>query len=112
DSQDVTATNGLAGIGTVSPSLLSFDFLYLLGPAILKTYKLLTDLAPVGGVAVLANQNNPAQLATNKGLLTFTDVRDVTFSASLVPEPRAWTMMILGLGGLGAAARRRRASAA
>ena len=35
-----------------------------------------------------------------------------TFSQSLVPEPSAWMMMILGFGMLGAAVRRRRTTAA
>ena len=111
DSQDVTPTQGLAGIGTVSGSATSVDFLYLLGPAILKTYKLVTSLAPVGGLALLVNQNGPAQLSTNKGVLTFASVQDLMFSASLAPEPQTWAMMILGLAGIGAAARRRRAAA-
>ena len=92
-------------------SATSVDFLYLLGPAILKTYKLVTSLAPVGGLALLVNQNGPAQLSTNKGVLTFASVQDLMFSASLAPEPQTWAMMILGLAGIGAAARRRRAAA-
>jgi hypothetical protein len=110
DSQDVSTTQGLAGIGTFN--VTSSDFLYLLGPAILKTYKLVTSLAPVTGFAFLANQNGPAQMDTDQGVLTFTDVRGVSFSAtvSAAPEPQAWAMMILGLGVIGAAARRRRVS--
>jgi hypothetical protein len=36
----------------------------------------------------------------------------VTFTPDAVPEPAAWTMMILGVAGIGAVARRRRAGAA
>jgi len=35
---------------------------------------------------------------------------DITSSLSGVPEPGAWTLMLIGFGGLGAVARRSRAS--
>lgn len=105
----------LAGVGTVRghfPSLTSVDFLWVIGPAILHAYDMVSALSPVDGLGFLPNQNNPTDFNTDKGVLTFDSVSaDAFFSAILVPEPQVWTMMILGLGGIGAAMRRRRAEA-
>jgi hypothetical protein len=49
-------------------------------------------------------------VGTPSGQPPFSLLDGVTFSD--VPEPAAWAMMIVGLGGLGAVARRRRAASA
>jgi len=48
-------------------------------------------------------------VGTSQGSLTFQAASDVIFSAAAIPEPGAWTMMIVGFGGIGAVLRRRRA---
>lgn len=84
------------------------------------------ELAALPGMSANGSWTN----FTSNGRLTFSfdsDITGVTFAAGgnsleisdiaaltgiVVPEPTAWSMMILGFGGVGALARRRRLTAA
>lgn len=50
-------------------------------------------------------------LPQEQNALTATRSVDYTFSVALVPEPAAWTLMIVGFGAAGATLRRRREAA-
>jgi hypothetical protein len=51
-------------------------------------------------------------LPQDQNVLTAARSVDYTFSVALVPEPAAWTLMIVGFGAAGATLRRRREAAA
>jgi hypothetical protein len=66
---------------------------------------------PVGGAANTFGQFTG--VATTQGALSFSSVSEVSFAATTgpaapIPEPVAWTLMIVGFGAAGAAMRRRR----
>ncbi len=61
-------------------------------------------------VATATNETLSFQaIGTPDGVPPFALLDGVTFSPDGVPEPAAWALMLIGLGGLGAIARRRRA---
>jgi hypothetical protein len=98
-------TVGVFGVGS-----LSYSTLIVFVNAALKHYKMLTSVSPISGLSIVAPGGG--QIATDQGLLTLnTGASDGRFWAAVVPEPGTWAMMILGLGGVGAAMRRRRALA-
>jgi hypothetical protein len=67
-----------------------------------STYEMYDARAGVGYVAHSVGTLEASQL-----------VRDITFNDGVsVPEPAAWTMMIVGFGGIGAVLRRRRSQPA
>jgi hypothetical protein len=105
----------LTGWGVVTHAHAISDFLYVIAPTAFKFYTLLTGLKPVTGFGVVPypnNNGNPSHANTNQGVLTFTQVGESVVFSATVPEPQTWAMMILGLGGVGAALRRRRVAAA
>ena len=64
------------------------------------------ELAGFDGLQTAANYTFRSGLRAN------TDIYRITFSSQVVPEPAVWSMLILGLFGVGLVARRRRTAAA
>ncbi len=67
------------------------------------SYDLKSAFASTGGDLSVA----PGDIATVGGTLHFDSISSMTFSAAVaaVPEPATWSLMLMGLGGLGAAMR-------
>jgi hypothetical protein len=95
---DGVGTFGAAGAGTATGSLVNFtsDILGALTKGLPRDLVLnLTSITPA------------LSAAPGQALKTFKANADGEFSES-VPEPATWAMLIVGLGGVGAAMRRRR----
>ena len=71
------------------------------GSPSLVGYDAVSDLGPIA----ITYFGNLDPTFTNGADADFTSITDGTFTASTVPEPATWAMMLVGLGGLGAAAR-------
>jgi hypothetical protein len=56
----------------------------------------------------LVSINPDLSFSPGRSLKTFKSAASGAFSANLVPEPATWAIMLIGLGGIGAALRRRR----
>lgn len=123
-----SATVSLTGFGTVSFSMpthtwiaencclgfganLAANYVTLFStPGLTDVgYGLATNIGPI--VAVASTQGQFVGIATSGGALTFSQIGDVTFQASVVPEASASVLMALGLAGIMLATRRRKASA-
>jgi hypothetical protein len=95
-------TDGVSGFGS-SPYGDFFDFRD--GP-VLASYDLASATGPVEVIG-----GGGQDVVTSDGLFKFSVFNQpATFTATLsggVPEPAAWVMMLVGLGGLGAMLRRR-----
>jgi hypothetical protein len=66
-------------------------------------YSGLTSFSNTSGTTYFQN----AQFGTDRGAVTITGFTDGTFSASAVPEPATWAMLLLGFGMIGFAMRKR-----
>jgi hypothetical protein len=97
-------TVGVFGVGS-----LSYSTLIVFVNSALKHFRMLTSIGPLGGLSIVAPGGG--QIATGAGLLTLTSGGADGRFVAVVPEPATWAIMILGLGGVGAAVRRRRAAA-
>jgi hypothetical protein len=62
--------------------------------------------AKILSIAALNDDGDPVILTSDSGRLT--SLGDGRYGIAAVPEPAAWAMMLLGLGGIGAALRSRR----
>jgi hypothetical protein len=97
-----SGTSGSAHAATASGSIITFSS----GIAGAITNGFARDL-----VLNLTSVSPTLGAAKNKAIRSFAANADGEFSEAAVPEPAAWAMMIVGLGAIGAAARRRRAFA-
>jgi hypothetical protein len=120
DNFPVTMTVYITGIGTLPVTDTSYvfasgdgyagfgadphgDLVEIYGQPFISTYDLDTDVSPI---SVTGQAVGGIGDETTGGELAFYDVGDAVFSAVTgVPEPGAWVMMLLGLGGVGAVAR-------
>jgi len=72
----------------------------------LATYGLVTNFGPVTDATPFFSQWVGVALATN-GAMTLTNLTNATFTAAVVPEPASVALLLLGLGAVGVAVRRR-----
>jgi hypothetical protein len=81
------------------------------GPVSTNCGNCTTDLYGAGGPMASFTFNNLSGDITIQSLATPYTINDVTLSyqiSNAVPEPAAWTLMLIGFGGLGVTMRRRR----
>lgn len=84
------------------------NLITLFTPAVADVgYTLDTAFSPVTDDTA-STQGQFTNVGTTGGSLTISSLGPVTFQASLVPEPSAYALMMVGLLGVAAAARRRR----
>ena len=99
------AAYGDASSGAFIPSIL------MTSPSF-KGWRARSSLAPTALAGLSFDSGYPVSVQFASGdTLVINSLNRAVFSAS-APEPAAWTMLILGLGAIGGAARRRRLHAA
>lgn len=94
DQVDVFSLQSIPGVG-----FFQVDDILDTGPsASFATYALTTSIGPVVGPSTI---NVGSSYGTSGGAFTLTTAGDATFTATTVPEPSTWAMMLIGFAGLG-----------
>ena len=98
-----TVTGSFANTGTSSIGPFAYSVPYTLNISFSDTITLGGNSYTAGGTKFTINP-----LTLNSGIGTVAG--DLTFTASAIPEPAAWGLMIAGLGLVGSAVRRRKSA--